>query len=133
MDRRVTPIVRLGRERSGHPDSALICTLADVAEHHGARWVMFENVCELLSKLKSFFGTVKQYFRGKEHLQIAAGELHHQELGGMTRRSRVWPVFENAGVTGLLPPWNSSTSCVAAGRVRTYIHTFNTKTRRPNP
>ena len=36
----------------------------------------------------------------------------------MTRRSRVWPVFENAGVTGLLPPWNSSTSCVAAGRVR---------------
>ena len=89
-----------------------------MAEHHGARWVLFENVCELVSKFKSFFGTVKQYFRGKELLQIAADELHHQELGGMTRRSRVWPVFEDAGVTGLLPPWHSSTSCVAAGRVR---------------
>ena len=101
-----------------HEDADHICTLADAAEQHQARWVMLENVCELVTKFREWFGSIIQYYRRKELLIISTETLNHQELGGKTRRSRVWPVFEKAAVSALLPPWSGGIVEKPAGRIR---------------
>ena len=79
--------------------------MADVAHHHKARWVMLEKVCELMTKFRQYYKSIIQYFRGKDYLELSSETLQHQQLGGRTRRARLWPLFEQVKVAGQLPPW----------------------------
>ena len=108
-----------------HRDADHICTLADVAEQHQSRWVMLENVCELVTKFNDWFSSIVQYYQERELLIVSTEVLEHQQLGGRTRRSRVWPVFEKAAVTILLSPWSSGIVEKPAGRIRDALRDAN--------
>ena len=109
---------QLGEE---HKDAGLIMAMADVGHFHKARWIMLEEVCELLTKFKAYYTRIIQYFQGKSYLHISSETLQHQQLGGQSRRARLWPLFEDVELAGQLPPWQPHVSALVPGCVRSAL------------
>ena len=98
------------QQRDRHPDSDQFLHTGLAAYALGARWVLAESVCELLTddiRHKVFSNTVQQ-LEQLGLVNIACDKLCHNRIKGATKRKRIWPAFEDVAVTALLPPWRSN-------------------------
>ena len=107
------------RRQERHPDADQAMLTGEAAYSMGCRWVMFENVKELLEddKKHSVFSSLVSRLKQLELLNIACDKLKSSQLAGATKRVRIWPVFEDKQAAAKLPPWDPAIEAKHPNRI----------------
>ena len=95
------------KRQERHPDADQAMLTGEAAYSMGCRWVMLENVKELLEddKKHAVFSSLVSRLKQLDFLNIACDKLKSSQLAGGTKRVRIWPVFEDMQAAAKLPPW----------------------------
>ena len=104
------PFSKAGARRQGdHPEAVQVEFIATAAAVLGVRWVMIENVPELVTedRVHGVFTSAVAAFKLAKMVLIAKEVTKHSDVGGVTIRARCWPVFENDDVAMFMPLWEN--------------------------
>ena len=107
------------KRQERHPDADRAMLTGEAAYSMGCRWVMLENVKELLEddKKHAVFSSLVSRLKQPEFLNIACDKLKSSQLAGGTKRVRIWPVFEDKQAAAKLPPWDPAIEAKPPNRI----------------